>query len=295
MKCTDMNQINEVMKQLLGADSIETILTPEEMNALWTCSYQYKYGVFIRLELMTGIRLGELVVLRWDDISYDGVLNVDKTMITLPTDIKDGSIEKTGFARRIALPTQLCTELVCLWRNAQTADIFRSGIAYDNIQHIVTDQWGHPMAPDGFLKEFYSILRSVNIRQLPFAALRNTYVYNALRNGADSDIIAAVLGVQPSGFPTVASLNQDMKYVIPEVTTSKSYPVIVTPKSCGYELIVVDFDDLSCSAKTVTEGVSKIVNDIRNNYGNMVLPEPTAAHMIRLKPEEYIVIATVSP
>ena len=84
MKCTDMNQINEVMKQLLGADSIETILTPEEMNALWTCSYQYKYGVFIRLELMTGIRLGELVVLRWDDISYDGVLNVDKTMITLP-------------------------------------------------------------------------------------------------------------------------------------------------------------------------------------------------------------------
>ena len=48
-------------------------------------------------------------------------------------------------------------------------------------------------------------------------------------------------------------------------------------------------------AQTVAEGVSKIVNEIRSKYGNMVLPEPTAAHMINLKPEEYIVMATVSP
>ena len=295
MKCTDMNQVKEVMKQLLGADSIDKVLTPEEMHALWNSSYLHKYGVFIRLELMIGIRLGELVVLRWDDVSYDGVLNVDKTMITLPTGFEDGSIEIPGFARRILLPTQLYNELVCLWRNEQTADIFRSGNAYDNIQHIVTDQWGHPMAPDGFLKEYYNILRSAKIRQLPFDALRNTYVYNALRSGADSDVISAFLGVQPSCSSPVDNTYQFMNNGVPELKTIKSYPIIVAPTSYGYEHTVVDFDDLSGSAKTVSEGISKVVNEIHRKYGSMVLPEPTEAHMIRLKPEEYIVMATVSP
>ena len=295
MKCNDMNQVNEVMKQLLGADSIDKVLTPEEENTLWACSYQHKFGVFIRLELMTGIRLGELVALHWSDFSHDGVLNIDMTLITLPTSYEDGSKEIPGFARKIMLPVQLCNELIFLWRNVQTADIISAGIMYDNIIHDVTNRWGHPMTAGSFLREYWDIIRAANIRQLPFDALRNTYVYNALRNGVDSDIIAAVLGVQPSGFPKVASLHQDMNYIIPEVTTSKSYPIIVTPKSNGCSFYVVDFDDIECSAKTVAEGVSKIVNAIRSKYGNMVLPEPTAAHMIKLRPEEYIVMATVSP
>lgn len=30
--------------------------------------YQHRYGVFVRLELSTGLRIGELLALRWKDI-----------------------------------------------------------------------------------------------------------------------------------------------------------------------------------------------------------------------------------
>ena len=44
------------------------ILTREEQERLIYTSYQFRYGVFIRLVLATGIRLGELLGLRWEDI-----------------------------------------------------------------------------------------------------------------------------------------------------------------------------------------------------------------------------------
>ena len=34
------------------------------------CSYQHRYGVFVRLVLFTGLRLGELLGLRWEDIDF---------------------------------------------------------------------------------------------------------------------------------------------------------------------------------------------------------------------------------
>ncbi|MCR5110900.1 MAG: site-specific integrase [Ruminococcus sp.] len=44
------------------------ILTREEQQKLMYTSYNYRYGVFIRLTLVTGMRLGELLGLRWEDI-----------------------------------------------------------------------------------------------------------------------------------------------------------------------------------------------------------------------------------
>ena len=46
------------------------ILTREEQQKLIYTSYKYRYGIFIRLTLATGIRLGELLGLRWEDIDF---------------------------------------------------------------------------------------------------------------------------------------------------------------------------------------------------------------------------------
>ena len=53
------------------------ILTPEEQNKLFKASYGFRYGIFIRLTLSTGLRLGEVLGLKWQNIDFHtGVLSV---------------------------------------------------------------------------------------------------------------------------------------------------------------------------------------------------------------------------
>ena len=57
------------------------ILTRDEQDRLMRCSYQYRYGVFVRLVLFTGLRLGELLGLRWEDVdAVSGILHVRRTL-----------------------------------------------------------------------------------------------------------------------------------------------------------------------------------------------------------------------
>ena len=44
------------------------ILTREEQAKLIQASYQFRYGIFIRLTLTTGMRLGEVLGLKWENI-----------------------------------------------------------------------------------------------------------------------------------------------------------------------------------------------------------------------------------
>ena len=57
------------------------ILTRDEQFALMNASYSHRYGVFVRLVLFTGLRLGELLGLMWQDIDFaGGLLHVRRTL-----------------------------------------------------------------------------------------------------------------------------------------------------------------------------------------------------------------------
>ena len=61
------------------------ILTREEQERHIYKRYQFRYGVFIRLVLATGIRLGELLGLRWEDINLrTGIMYIRRTLNRLP-------------------------------------------------------------------------------------------------------------------------------------------------------------------------------------------------------------------
>ncbi|HQL99724.1 MAG TPA: hypothetical protein PLH98_04090, partial [Ruminococcus flavefaciens] len=88
-------------------------------------SYSFRYGVLIRLALTIGIRLGELLALRWDDLGPNNTLIINKTITSLPMSFDNGSVEKPGCFRLITLPMNVVCEL-CKLRNAQYTDITES-------------------------------------------------------------------------------------------------------------------------------------------------------------------------
>ena len=115
------------------------ILTREEQQKLIYTSYKYRYGIFIRLTLATGIRLGELLGLRWEDIDFGKrMLSIRRTINRLPkvdyngmgnsTEIVIQEPKTKNSIRSIPLIPNIASELQ-QWKNVQQNDAMTAGAA----------------------------------------------------------------------------------------------------------------------------------------------------------------------
>ena len=52
----------------LSISSNAYAMSEDEAYEVLSASYRHRYGVFIRLDLCTGLRMGELLALKWEDI-----------------------------------------------------------------------------------------------------------------------------------------------------------------------------------------------------------------------------------
>lgn len=134
-------------------------------------SYQHRYGVFIRLVLMTGIRLGELLGLQWCDVDFRArMLHIRRTLNRLqkrdvPTDdvsprteivIQESKTENS--IRDIPLLAPVVADLLN-WRKMQEQD----REAYICIQgHGAGDGRENPICDSGALLRgiYHGYLRS---------------------------------------------------------------------------------------------------------------------------------------
>jgi hypothetical protein len=144
-----------------GKPQIE-ILTRDEQARLVQVSYHHRYGVFIRLVLMTGIRLGELLGLQWCDIDFRArMLHIRRTLNRLqkrdaPTDdvsprteivIQEPKTENS--VRDIPLLAPVVADLLN-WRKVQEQDHMTLGEAYMDSGFIVTNPQGNFIEPRTF-------------------------------------------------------------------------------------------------------------------------------------------------
>lgn len=108
------------------------ILTREQQARLVQVSYQFRYGVFVRMTLVTGLRLGEVVGLRWCDIDfYTNMLHVNQTLNRLQRYDDDEADSKTEIVtqtpksqnsiRSIPMLPELVMDLQN-WRTVQMQD-----------------------------------------------------------------------------------------------------------------------------------------------------------------------------
>lgn len=116
------------------------IFTREQQQLLTYTSYQFRYGIFIRLVLATGIRMGELLGLRWEDIDFNKrMLSIRRTLNRLPKVDYDGIGNSTEIViqepktknsiRSIPLISNIANELQ-QWKTVQKNDAMTAGDAY---------------------------------------------------------------------------------------------------------------------------------------------------------------------
>ncbi len=151
--------------------------------------------VLFELALRTGLRKGELLGLRWEDLDLDaGTAAIRRTLqrtttgglATLPT--------KTRAAeRRIALPTR-CIHSLKHHHEQQQRERATAGAAWQHSGHVFTTAQGRPIDPTNLTRTFTTLLRMAGLRRIRFHDLRHSTATLLLEQGVELVVIKELLG-----------------------------------------------------------------------------------------------------
>ncbi len=134
------------------------------------------YGILICL--YSGLRIGELLALKWNDVDFQrNILTVNKT-ITIGGDLSPTKT-KSG-VREIPISKNLLPFLKEMRKIA-------SG-------EVVIETNGHYTDIRGYQGLFERLLKKLNIRKLGFHSLRHTFATRAMESGVDYKTLSVLMG-----------------------------------------------------------------------------------------------------
>ena len=170
-------------------------LTTEEARALLTATDGHRLSALFELALRTGLRKGELLGLRWEDLDLAGATaSIRRTLqrtnsaglTALPT--KTHSSE-----RRIALPTEYLHSLT-QHRDRQAQEREAAGTGWNASGYVFTRPDGNPIEGATLTRHFNALLHRAALRRIRFHDLRHSAATLLLEQGVELVVIKELLG-----------------------------------------------------------------------------------------------------
>ncbi|MFD9967173.1 tyrosine-type recombinase/integrase [Streptomyces sp. NPDC059017] len=170
-------------------------LTTDEARRLLTTAQGHRLHALFELALHTGLRKGELLGLRWEDLDLDrGTAAVRRTLQrtsnaglhTLPTKTRASE-------RRIALPTR-CLHSLKHHHQQQQREREAAGTTWQDSGHVFATTQGRAIDPTNLTRAFTTLLRRAGLRRIRFHDLRHSTATLLLEQGVELVVIKELLG-----------------------------------------------------------------------------------------------------
>ena len=174
----------------------------EEIRDFLTQAKDSKFYIAFYLALTTGMRRGEILALRWQDIDLDNhKVSVNQSLVR----VKEGGLifqePKTKLAKRTINISSHLFSLLQDHKERQNIVIKSEGKNYrSDLDLIFCNNLGEPICPRNFTRHFERLLKKAGLDRIPFHSLRHTYSTICLQEKVDIKTIQENLGHHSSAF-----------------------------------------------------------------------------------------------
>ena len=156
---------------------------------------QFKYKVAIILTIFTGVRLGELMGLEWDDINFrEGIVSINRSSQYLADKGVFTKVPKTESSiRDVAIPDFVVSllEEYKYWYDEQK---YQYGELWYDSNRLFVQADGKPMHPSTISKWFEKFVAQIGLPVINFHGLRHTNATLLIAQNIDVSVVAARLG-----------------------------------------------------------------------------------------------------
>ena len=164
------------------------VLTIPEQRALETAALCDPHGLSVLLALHTGMRLGEICALMWEDIDLErNVIMVNKTVQRLS--LCGGN---TGTAIHVGTPKSRASQRLIPLSDSLSAYLRKRGP--DSRKGFVLSHNGKLVEPRLCQYRFQALLHKAGLRRINFHALRHTFATRCMELRMDITTLSQILG-----------------------------------------------------------------------------------------------------
>ncbi len=182
-------------KTVLIESQIETFMKAAEADEMW--------WDFFKIELMTGMRRGEICGLKWEDFDeVAGTLHVRRSVRYEQGQPSIGETKTNEGNRKMILPRGVAELLINRKKSALTEWIFPNPLKPEL-----------PMNPTSAYRRLKKLLGEAQLPDMTFHELRHTFATQAASNGIDPRTLASILGHTKASFTldTYTHITTDMQ------------------------------------------------------------------------------------
>jgi integrase len=170
-------------------------LSPDEAHKLMDAAHGDKLEALYILAVQTGMRQGELLALKWEDVDLNrGVVHVKRTLVRSRGRIALGE-PKTKKSRRPVNLTNVAVEALKTHLGQQLEEIQRLGDLYRDDGLVFTSGVGTLVNPSNLRRRsFEPLLHRAGLPQIRFHDLRHTCATLLLSRNANPKLVQELLG-----------------------------------------------------------------------------------------------------
>ena len=160
------------------------LLSREELQKLLIQAKAEGYYEVFLLELTTGLRVGELMALQWDDLNLNtGELRIERQVYQTKGELLIQPPKNKASIRTVILPPAVVTALKKYKQTVFSRWMFPSPKKEDA-----------PIAPSVVSHRLAKILKHAGCKKVRFHDLRHVFATNALEHGMDVKTLSTVIG-----------------------------------------------------------------------------------------------------